>query len=168
MADAGLARSGVVHDWPASDLLRGPDVLLVLGLCPGEPVPAHRIEVVKMGTTVATNALLERKGEPVALVTNRGLGDVLRIGSQQRPHLFDLRIVLPEPLYARAIEVPGRVAADGTELEPLELEPARRELAQAFQDGIRALAIDGVLDPRLWSSGRQIRSDQVATQAEFH
>src|SRR4051812_45593562 len=109
----------------------------LLELHPGEPVPADQITAVKMGTTVATNALLERKGERTALVTNRGLRDVLRIGTQQRPRLFDLQIVLPDQLYERVIEVSGRIAADGTESEPLDLEAARREFRRALQDGIR-------------------------------
>ena len=67
-----------------------------------------------MGTTVATNALLERKGEPVVLVTTRGLGEQLRLGYQNRPRLFDRHIVLPEMLYARVIEAEERVRADGT------------------------------------------------------
>ncbi|MEC9347174.1 MAG: hydantoinase B/oxoprolinase family protein [Pseudomonadota bacterium] len=113
----------------------------LLGLQPGEPVPAERIEAVKMGTTVATNALLERKGDRCLFVTNRGFRDVLRIGYQNRPKLFALEIVLPEMLYERVAEVPGRVDVDGNELEALDLDAARAELQAAYDDGIRAVAI---------------------------
>src|SRR5690242_1926834 len=83
-----------------------------LGLKPGEPVDPARIECVKMGTTVATNALLERRGEPTALFITRGFGDALRIGYQNRPRLFERHIVLPEMLYTRVEEVRERVTAD--------------------------------------------------------
>jgi 5-oxoprolinase (ATP-hydrolysing) len=85
-----------------------------LGLEAEARIPATRVASVKMGTTVATNALLERRGEPVVLVTTRGLGDELRIAYQNRPRLFDRHIVLPEMLYARVIEARERVRADGT------------------------------------------------------
>ena len=81
-----------------------------------------RIESVKMGTTVATNALLERKGTRTALLINRGFADLLRIGTQQRPRLFDLRIVLPEQIYERVVEFEGRFSVEGEEIEPLELD----------------------------------------------
>ncbi|HYE49220.1 MAG TPA: hydantoinase/oxoprolinase N-terminal domain-containing protein, partial [Azospirillaceae bacterium] len=113
----------------------------LLGVAPGEPVPADRIEVVKMGTTVATNALLERKGEPTVLVVTQGFGDQLRIGYQARPRIFARRIELPEQLYTRVVEVPERVAADGTVLLPPDLETAREGLAAALADGYRACAI---------------------------
>jgi len=145
----------------------------LLELRPGEPIPADQIAVVKMGTTVATNALLERKGERTALVTNRGLGDVLRIGTQQRPRLFDLRIVLPGQLYERVIEVPGRIAADGTEIEPLDPEPARRAFELAFREGIRALAIvcahayrDPAHERTLATLAREIGFTQVSASHE--
>jgi len=99
------------------------------------------IGAVKMGTTVATNALLERKGERVALAITAGLGDALRIGYQSRPDIFARRIVLPEPLYGRVIEIDGRVTADGRELRPLDEEAARSGLSAAYDEGYRALAI---------------------------
>ena len=77
-----------------------------------------RTDDVRMGTTVATNALLERRGERTALVITRGFGDALRIGYQNRPRIFDRHIVLPEPLYERVIEVDERITADGTVLRP--------------------------------------------------
>jgi 5-oxoprolinase (ATP-hydrolysing) len=77
----------------------------LLGLADGAPIPSRLIKAVKMGTTVATNALLERKGEPTLLAITCGFGDALRIGYQARPRLFDLNIVLPEPLYEAVIEI---------------------------------------------------------------
>jgi 5-oxoprolinase (ATP-hydrolysing) len=112
-----------------------------MGVSPGEAMPTDQIGVVKVGTTVATNALLERKGVRTLFVTNRGLGDVLRIGTQQRPRLFELRIDLPEPLYAEVIEVDGRVDANGELLEPLDEAGARQSFQRAFADGFEAVAI---------------------------
>jgi len=111
----------------------------VLGLGPGEPI--RGVDAVKMGTTVATNALLERKGDRTALVVNRGFRDALRIGYQTRPRLFDLRIVLPEMLYERVIEVDGRVGADGTVIAPLDPASAEEGLRAAHADGMRSAAI---------------------------
>ncbi len=113
----------------------------LLGLAPGEALPAAAIDAVKMGTTVATNALLERRGEPTVLAITRGLGDALRIGYQHRPDIFARRIVLPELLYAEVVEIDERVGADGTVLRPLDLAGARADLAAAFAKGPRALAI---------------------------
>jgi 5-oxoprolinase (ATP-hydrolysing) len=96
---------------------------------------------VKMGTTVATNALLERKGEPVALAITRGFGDALRIGYQARPNIFARRIELPEPLYGHVVEVEERVSATGEVLRPLDLDAAQTGLAEAYAQGYRALAI---------------------------
>ncbi|MGW6420006.1 hydantoinase B/oxoprolinase family protein [Streptomyces sp. NPDC055055] len=116
-------------------------IRLLLGLEPGEPVPADRIAVVKMGTTVATNALLERRGEPTVLLVTEGFRDALRIAYQNRPRLFDRHIVLPEPVYARVIEVPERVDAHGRLVRPLD-EPAVVEaLAAAHRDGFRSAAV---------------------------
>jgi len=112
-----------------------------LGLAEGAPIPPGLIEAVKMGTTVATNALLERKGERVLLLVNRGFADLLRIGNQARPRLFDLDVRLPELLHERAVEIGGRVAVDGTELEPLDEAGARDALRAAYQEGLRAVAI---------------------------
>jgi 5-oxoprolinase (ATP-hydrolysing) len=113
----------------------------ILGLASGEPVPEGAIGAVKMGTTVATNALLERKGERTLLVTTRGFADALRIGYQNRPKLFARHIVLPEQLYERVVEVDERVTAEGEVLRPPDLAEARAALAAAFADGIRAVAI---------------------------
>ncbi|UED82895.1 hydantoinase B/oxoprolinase family protein [Streptomyces profundus] len=113
----------------------------MLGLAPGEPVPADRIEIVKMGTTVATNALLERRGEPTVLVTTAGFRDALRIAYQNRPRLFARRIELPEALYERVIEVPERVGADGTVVTALAEEPTAAALRAAHRDGFRSAAV---------------------------
>jgi 5-oxoprolinase (ATP-hydrolysing) len=112
-----------------------------LDLAAGAPIPPGLIEAVKMGTTVATNALLERKGERVLLLVNRGFADLLRIGNQARPRLFDLDVRMPELLHERAVEIGGRVAVDGTELEALDEAGARAALRAAYQEGLRAVAI---------------------------
>ncbi len=113
----------------------------MLGVPRGMPLPRTRIGSVKMGTTVATNALLQRRGTPTLLVTTAGFGDVLRIGYQTRPHLFQLDIVLPEMLYTEVLEVEERVTADGTVLCPLNLSAAIVGLAAARERGIDAAAI---------------------------
>lgn len=102
---------------------------------------AHTIEAVRMGTTVATNALLERTGERTVLVVTRGFRDALRIAYQNRPHIFARRIELPELLYERVIEVDERVAADGTVLRAPDLDALAGPLRQAYEDGIRAVAV---------------------------
>lgn len=113
----------------------------LLGLSPGEVISPALVECVKMGTTVATNALLERKGDRTALVITRGFRDALRIGYQNRPRLFDRRIVLHDLLYERVIEARERVGARGEVVEPLDGAALRRALAEAFADGIRACAV---------------------------
>ncbi|MEY4212947.1 MAG: hypothetical protein RL458_1173, partial [Pseudomonadota bacterium] len=113
----------------------------LLGLAPGEPISAARVEAVKMGTTVATNALLERKGEPLLLATTSGFRDALRIAYQNRPRLFDRNIVLPELLYREVLELDERVAADGSLLKPLDEGAARAGLQAAYQRGLRSVAI---------------------------
>ena len=90
------------------------------GLAPGRPLPTDEIGTVRLGTTVATNALLERTGEPTVLVITEGFGDALRIAYQARPRIFDRHIVLPEQLYDRVIEVRARVGADGELIHPLD------------------------------------------------
>src|SRR5687768_8830043 len=113
----------------------------LLALPDGAPIPSEKIAAVKMGTTVATNALLERKGERTALLITRGFRDALRIGYQARPDIFAKRIVLPELLYARVEEVSERVRADGTvEAAPNEAE-LRDVLEALYGDGFRSLAI---------------------------
>ena len=116
-------------------------VRAVLGLRPDEPIPSHRVDAVRMGTTVATNALLERRGERTLLVVNRGFADALRIGNQARPRLFDLAIRLPALLHERVAEIGGRIGADGAEVEPLDEDAARRAYADARAAGIDACAV---------------------------
>ncbi|MCX7685581.1 MAG: hydantoinase B/oxoprolinase family protein [Acetobacteraceae bacterium] len=113
----------------------------LLGLPPGAPIPAGRIGAVKMGTTVATNALLERKGERVLLITTRGFADALRIGTQGRRDIFAKNILKPEMLFERVVEVDERVLADGTVERPVDLVAVELAARQALADGIRAVAI---------------------------
>ena len=123
-----------------------PDAVLagireLLGVPPGGPIPGGQIGSVRLGTTVATNALLERRGEPTVLVITRGFGDALRIGYQNRPRIFDRRIILPELLYDRVIEVTERVSAQGDVLVPLDADAVAADLAAAYADGFRAVAV---------------------------
>src|SRR5690242_12859522 len=103
----------------------------LLGIAPGADIPAERLSVVRLGTTVATNALLERTGEPCVLVITKGFADALRIAYQNRPRIFDRRILLPEVLYARVIEADERVTAHGEVLTPLDEDALETELAKA-------------------------------------
>ena len=125
---------------------RYPDAALqgvrdVLGLANDAAIPAELIESVKMGTTVATNALLERKGDRTVLVTTKGFRDVLRIAYQNRPKIFARHIELPDLLYERVVEVDERYGSDGQVLVPLDLDDARADLRSAWEQGIRSAAI---------------------------
>ena len=113
----------------------------LLGLAKGEPIPPGRVGAVKMGTTVATNALLERKGDRTLLLTTKGFRDALRIGYQARPRIFAKHIIKPEMLFEQVFEVDERVRADGTLERDLDLVPVRAELERAMADGIKAVAI---------------------------
>ncbi len=113
----------------------------LIGIADGAPIPPEAIAAVKMGTTVATNALLERKGDRTALFITRGFRDALRIGYQARPEIFARRIVKPEMLYERVAEVPERVRADGTVEAAPDLAAVRRDLQTAWDVGIRSVAI---------------------------
>jgi 5-oxoprolinase (ATP-hydrolysing) len=113
----------------------------LLGLKANEPIPADQVEAVKMGTTVATNALLERKGEPTLLLITKGFRDALRIGYQARPRLFDRRILLPELLYSRVEEVDERMTAQGEVLQDMQHEELQGKLQAAWDAGIRSVAI---------------------------
>jgi 5-oxoprolinase (ATP-hydrolysing) len=104
-------------------------------------IPTQRIACVKMGTTVATNALLERKGERVALITNRGFGDALEIGYQNRPDIFALKIASPRPLYDISVEIAGRLDAQGHQLEPLNETELEQQLGELHDQGYDAVAI---------------------------
>ena len=113
----------------------------LLGLQPGEVVTPDRVECVKMGTTVATNALLERRGEPTLLVTTRGFRDALRIAYQNRPRLFDRHIVLPELLYSAVLEADERMGAFGDVVAPLDEAALHAALAAEYRKGLRSVAI---------------------------
>jgi len=113
----------------------------LLGLGSGEPIPAGAVGAVKMGTTVATNALLERRGERTLLVTTRGFRDALEIGYQARPRIFARKIVKPEQLYSGVIEIDERVLADGTVEAAPDPERVRAALGQARARGYEAVAI---------------------------
>jgi 5-oxoprolinase (ATP-hydrolysing) len=136
----------VTHKLLSEDPARYPDAAVegirqLLGTPADEPVPAHRIGVVKMGTTVATNALLERKGEPTVLVVTAGFRDALRIGYQNRPRIFDRRIHLPDLVHARVVEATERIDARGEVLVPLDVEAVRRDLRAAYDEGFRSAAV---------------------------
>ncbi len=144
-----------------------------LGVVSDAPLPSERIAHVKMGTTVATNALLERKGEPTVLVTTAGLEDHLEIGYQARSDIFARRIIKPEVLYQRVIGVQERVRADGTVEKELEADQLRRALEMASADGLRAVAIvfmHAYLFPdheqRAAEIARDIGFDQVSVSHE--
>jgi 5-oxoprolinase (ATP-hydrolysing) len=113
----------------------------LLSLQRGAPIPAEAIGAIKMGTTVATNALLERKGGRTLLVTTRGFRDALKIGYQARPKIFARHIIKPEMLYERVIEVDERIRADGTVERAPDLTTLVPELQRALADGIKAVAI---------------------------
>ena len=113
----------------------------LLGVAAGAPLPGESIDAVKMGTTVATNALLERKGERTVLFITRGFRDALRIAYQNRPKIFARHIVLPELLYSKVVEIEERVGAHGEVLTPLALEATRRDLQAAYDEGYRSIAI---------------------------
>ncbi len=113
----------------------------LIGVADGAPIPPDTIATVKMGTTVATNALLERKGDRTALLITRGFRDALKIGYQARPEIFAKKIIKPEMLYERVAEVGERVRADGTVEAAPDLAAVRAELQAAWDDGIRSVAI---------------------------
>jgi len=113
----------------------------LLGLEKDDPIPPGKVDAVKMGTTVATNALLERKGDRTALVITKGFGDALRIGYQNRPRLFDMNIKLPELVYERVLEADERMAVDGEVLKELDEDALRKGLQEIYDDGIRSVAI---------------------------
>src|SRR5436190_12510966 len=113
----------------------------LLDVKPGDPIPVEQIEAVKMGTTVATNALLERKGEPTVLLITKGFRDQLRIAYQNRPRIFDRHIKLPELLYKRVVEVDERVGAHGEVVRALDEAAVRRDLAAARAEGYGSIAI---------------------------
>ncbi len=137
----------------------------MLGLAPDAPIPAGAIDAVKMGTTVATNALLERRGARTLMLVNRGFADMARIGHQARPDLFALDIILPDLLHERVVEAAGRVAADGVVLEPLDEPALRTVLAEALADGIDSCAVALI---HAWAHpAQEARIAELAREAGF-
>ncbi|MEM8978133.1 MAG: hydantoinase B/oxoprolinase family protein [Pseudomonadota bacterium] len=113
----------------------------IMGLSNGDAIPKNAIRAIKMGTTVATNALLERKGERTILFITRGFKDLLRIGYQNRPDLFVLNIQLPDLLYSDVVEIDERLDAEGTVIEAMDLQKAREAICRAYGKGYRSVAI---------------------------
>ncbi|WP_332658805.1 hydantoinase B/oxoprolinase family protein [Brevundimonas sp.] len=136
----------------------------ILDAAPG-PLPEGRVDAIRMGTTVATNALLERKGEPTLLAITRGFGDALRIGWQSRPDIFARNIVLNEQLYDRVVEIDERVRADGTIEQALNEDRARADLTAAHAAGLRAIAIVLVHGWRF--TEHETRLAEIAREVEF-
>lgn len=137
----------------------------LLGLDAEQPIPEGTIDAVKMGTTVATNALLERKGDRTVLLITKGLRDLLRIGYQNRPRLFDLEIVLPELLYEEVIEIDERVDVDGNVITPLNLRQVRDALCAAYGKGFRSVAVALMHGYRFPEHEKQI--GEMARQQRF-
>ncbi len=137
----------------------------LMGIAKDAPIPAGEIAAVKMGTTVATNALLERKGDRTLLLTTRGFRDALEIGYQARPNIFDLNIIKPELLYEQVTEVDERVLADGTVETPLNEAGTRSALQAAFDAGIRAVAIVFMHGYRY--TDHEIRAGDIAKDVGF-
>ena len=137
----------------------------LLGLAPGAPVTPEEVASVKMGTTVATNALLERKGEPTLLVVTRGFRDALRIAYQDRPKLFERRIVLPELLYSRVVEASERIGAGGEIVVPLDEAGLERELRAARADGLASVAIVFMHGWR--HTAHELAAERIARAAGF-
>ena len=145
----------------------------LLGVAPGEATPVGDIDLVRMGTTVATNALLERKGAATALLTTQGFRDQLRIGYQERPQIFARHIVLPELLYTEVRELPERISAHGEVLVPLDPQATRVVLQGLWERGLRSVAIvfmHGYRYPRHESiaaaSARELGFTQVSVSHE--
>ncbi|MEM7070692.1 MAG: hydantoinase B/oxoprolinase family protein [Pseudomonadota bacterium] len=113
----------------------------IMQLKPNQPIPPQSIDTIKMGTTVATNALLERKGEPTLLLITEGFGDLLRIGYQNRPRIFDLNIQLPQLLYQHVSEIRERMDCHGNIIKPLDLKHTLTQLKKAYDQKIRSVAI---------------------------
>lgn len=145
----------------------------LMGTPSGEVINHNLISSVKMGTTVATNALLERKGDRTLLLITKGFRDALKIGYQARPRLFDLNVILPEQLYERVIEVDERIGPNGEIIRELDPETLRDDLSAAFQDGITSIAIVCMHgyrfsdhEKRLATLAREIGFQQISTSHE--
>ena len=163
--DGGLRVLKLLSEGAAYDDAATEGIRRLLGLAADEPMPEGAVRAVKMGTTVATNALLERAGARTLLLITEGFGDLPRIGNQTRPRLFDLHVVLPEPLAERTVEIPGRLDADGREIAPLDEDAVRDALQAALSDGIEAAAIaflHAYLEP-----AHEIRAAAIARDMGF-
>jgi len=137
----------------------------LMGIGQHDAIPTHEIAAIKMGTTVATNALLERKGEPTVLVITTGFADALRIGYQNRPNIFARQIILPEMLYSAVIEVQERIDATGHVICPLDEAQAKRDLTAVFNQGFRACAV--VLLHSYLAPIHEERLGQIAQEVGF-
>jgi 5-oxoprolinase (ATP-hydrolysing) len=140
--DGGIATYKLLSDNPEryrDAALAG--IRQILQVPTGSRIPVENIEAVKMGSTVATNALLERKGERTVLFITRGFRDALRIAYQNRPRIFDRHIVLPEMLYSKVVEVSERVGARGDVVLPLDATETQADLEKAYEEGYRSIAI---------------------------
>ena len=164
--DGGLTTAKLLSENPEryrDAAVQGIRDMLQLGA--EDPIPHGAIGAVKMGTTVATNALLERKGERVQLLITEGFGDLLRIGYQTRPRLFDLHIRRPDLLYEQVSEIPGRLDADGHELAALDEAAVRAALTAAHATGIRSVAVaflHAYLNP-----AHELRAAEIAQEIGF-
>ncbi len=165
--DAGGAITALklLSESPAYDDAASEGVRRLLGLKPGEAPPDGAIRAVKMGTTVATNALLETDGARTLFLVTKGFADVLVIGDQTRPDIFALDIKRPSPLPARTVEIAGRLDASGREIEPLDEAAARAALETASADGFESVAI--ALLHSYANDDHERRLDALAKEAGF-
>jgi len=136
-----------------------------LGLPGSDPIPAELVAEVRMGTTVATNALLERKGEPTLLLITRGFADAFEIGDQRRPDIFKLQIEKPSVLYQRVVEVDERISAEGSVLETINETEVEAHLRHAYAEGFRAVAI--VFLHSYLNPDHELRAASIARAAGF-
>lgn len=180
--DRGGTFTDCIHRDPETGALRVTKVLssdqapmigirALLGLTPQMPIPPCE---VRMGTTLATNALLERAGCPSVMVSDAGFADLMRIGDQTRADLFALSIEKPEPLPSAIVEVGARMAADGTVLRPLDEQALRRALEQARDTGIRAVGValmhayrNDLLEKKVESVAREVGFEHVSISSEI-
>jgi len=163
--DGTLTSHKLLSENPAYDDAALEGIRRCVGAPTNSAIPAEQIAEVRMGTTVATNALLTRDGERTVLVTTKGLRDQLRIGTQHRPKLFALNIELPDMLYERAVEADERVTAEGEVLTALNEAALRRDLEAARRDGIEACAIVFLHGYRY--PAHEKRAAQIARDAGF-
>ena len=163
--DGALTTLKLLSQSPAYDDAAPEGIRRVLGLAADAPIPQGAIGEVRMGTTVATNALLERKGEPTVLVTTKGFADQLRIGNQARPKLFALKIELADMVYACVVEARERVAFDGEVLEALDEAALRDDLRKVRDGGIKSCAIHFMHGYRF--PAHELRAAEIARELGF-